>query len=59
MKPNYVSKRNKKTQMLYDELQHWGLINQETDMGAVKVIANALPLRMLMRVINKLQRKQN
>lgn len=63
--PNYVppasvliSKRDEKTQVLYDELKYWGLISQETDMGAVKAIANELSYRMLMRVVCKLQRKR-
>lgn len=63
--PNYVppasvsiSKRDEKTQILYEELKYWGLINKETDMGAVKAIANELSYRMLMRVVCKLQRKR-
>ena len=63
--PNYVppasvsiSKRDEKTQILYDELKSWGLIGKETDMGAVKAIANELSYRMLMRVVRKLQRKR-
>ena len=53
-----VSKRDEKTQILYDELKYWGLISGETDMGAVKAIANELSYRMLMRVVHKLQRKR-
>ena len=53
-----LSKRNEKTQILCNELQCWGLISYETDMEAVKVIANELPYRMLMRVIHKLQIKR-
>lgn len=52
------SKRNKKAELLWNEFQFWGLINEETDKNAVKAIANELPWRMLMRIINKLQRKR-
>lgn len=55
---NNLSKRDEKTKILCDELQYWGLINYETDMEAVKAIANELPWRMLMRVVRKLQRKR-
>lgn len=58
VKSNCISKRNLKTQLLCDELQHWGLISQETDVEAIKVMANVIPERMLMRIINKLQRKR-
>ena len=44
MKPQ--SKRDKRAQILYDELQYWGLISYESDMRAVKAIANELPQRM-------------
>lgn len=54
MKPQ--SKRDKRAQILYDELQYWGLISYESDMRAVKAIANELPQRMLVRVISKLRR---
>ena len=54
MKPQ--SKRDKRAQILYDELQYWGLIGYESDMRAVKAIANELPQRMLVRVISKLRR---
>ena len=37
-----ISKRDEKTQILYDELKYWGLISQETDIGAEKAIANEL-----------------
>lgn len=54
MKPQ--SKRDKRAQILYDELQYWGLISYESDMRAVKAIANELPQRMLVRVISKLRK---
>lgn len=54
MKPQ--SKRDKRAQILYDELQYWGLISYESDMRAIKAIANELPQRMLVRVISKLRR---
>ena len=53
-----LSKRDEKTELLWNELEYWGLINYETDRDAVKAIANELPWRMLMRVINKLKRKR-
>ena len=53
-----ISKRDEKTRILYDELIYWGLINGETDIGAVKVIANEISWRMLMRIVHKLQRKR-
>lgn len=52
------SKRNKKTELLWNEFQFWGLISEETDISAVKAIANELPWKMLMRIVNKLQRKR-
>lgn len=52
------SKREEKTKILWDELEYWGLISYETDRDAVKVIANEIPQRMLMRIINKLKRKR-
>ena len=58
MESSYTSKRNLKTQLLCDELQYWGLVSQETDMEAIKVMANVIPERMLMRMIDKLQRKR-
>ena len=51
-----LSKRQEKAQILCDELYYWGLISYETDMRAVKVIANELPWSILMRVVHKLQR---
>lgn len=36
MKPQ--SKRDKRAQILYDELQYWGLISYESDMRAVKLL---------------------
>lgn len=53
-----LSKRDEKTELLWNELKYWGLISWETDRDAVKAIANELPWRMLMRVINKLKRKR-
>lgn len=53
-----LSKREEKTELLWNELQYWGLISYETDRDAVKVIANELSWRMLLRVINKLKRKR-
>ena len=53
-----ISKRDEKTELLWNELQYWGLTSYETDRDAVKAIANELPWRMLMRVINKLKRKR-
>lgn len=53
-----LSKRDEKTELLWDELGYWGLISGESDRDAVKAIANELPWRMLMRVINKLKRKR-
>lgn len=52
------SKREEKTKILAKELSYWGLISPETDMTAVKAIANELPDYMLMRIICKLQRKR-
>lgn len=48
--------RDKRAQILCDELQYWGLISYETDMRAVKAIANEIPQRMLARVVSKLRR---
>ena len=55
---NGTSKRNLKALLLCDELQYWGLVSQKTDMEAIKVMANVIPESMLMRMIDKLQRKR-
>lgn len=57
-----MSKRELKRQMLFDELNHWDLFiaTQESSdaMSALATIANELPWRFVMRIINKLQRKR-
>lgn len=58
MESSYTSKRNLKTHLLYDELQCWDLVSPGTDMEAIKVMANVIPESMLMRMIDKLQRKR-